>query len=336
MDFEQRIIAFATLGKKIKAMPGAELEELALRATSKNNWFTRENVRLAMDGLIRYLEEEKLRSWLSSYELPDRDPKVVGVVMAGNIPLVGFHDFLAVLMSGNILLAKLSSQDPYLLPFIANDLIAIEPAFAERINFVDRLAGMDAVIATGSDNSARYFKFYFGKNPHIIRQNRSSCAILNGDENAADFSGLGKDVFQYYGLGCRNVSKIFVPNGYHFNELLDNLAPFHTIIEHNKYQNNYDYNKSIYLVNRVHHFDNGFLLLTEDKALVSPISVLFFEYYESVQDLTEKLDRQQTKIQVTTSKDGWFPGSIPLGKAQQPELWDYADGVNTMLFLTSI
>lgn len=336
MDFEQRIIAFATLGKKIKAMPGAELEELALRAASKNNWFTRENVRLAMDGLIRYLEEEKLRSWLSSYELPDRDPKVVGVVMAGNIPLVGFHDFLAVLMSGNILLAKLSSQDPYLLPFIANDLIAIEPAFAERINFVDRLAGMDAVIATGSDNSARYFKFYFGKNPHIIRQNRSSCAILNGDENAADFSGLGKDVFQYYGLGCRNVSKIFVPNGYHFNELLDNLAPFHTIIEHNKYQNNYDYNKSIYLVNRVHHFDNGFLLLTEDKALVSPISVLFFEYYESVQDLTEKLDRQQTKIQVTTSKDGWFPGSIPLGKAQQPELWDYADGVNTMLFLTSI
>lgn len=336
MDFEQRIIAFATLGKKIKAMPGAELEELALRAASKNNWFTRENVRLAMDGLIRYLEEEKLRSWLSSYELPDRDQKVVGVVMAGNIPLVGFHDFLAVLMSGNILLAKLSSQDPYLLPFIANDLIAIEPAFAERINFVDRLAGMDAVIATGSDNSARYFKFYFGKNPHIIRQNRSSCAILNGDENAADFSGLGKDVFQYYGLGCRNVSKIFVPNGYHFNELLDNLAPFHTIIEHNKYQNNYDYNKSIYLVNRVHHFDNGFLLLTEDKALVSPISVLFFEYYESVQDLTEKLDRQQTKIQVTTSKDGWFPGSIPLGKAQQPELWDYADGVNTMLFLTSI
>lgn len=336
MDFEQRIIAFATLGKKIKAMPGAELEELALRAASKNNWFTRENVRLAMDGLIRYLEEEKLRSWLSSYELPDRDPKVVGVVMAGNIPLVGFHDFLAVLMSGNILLAKLSSQDPYLLPFIANDLIAIEPAFAERINFVDRLAGMDAVIATGSDNSARYFKFYFGKNPHIIRQNRSSCAILNGDENAADFSGLGKDVFQYYGLGCRNVSKIFVPNGYHFNELLDNLAPFHTIIEHNKYQNNYDYNKSIYLVNRVHHFDNGFLLLTEDKALVSPISVLFFEYYESVPDLTEKLDRQQTKIQVTTSKDGWFPGSIPLGKAQQPELWDYADGVNTMLFLTSI
>ncbi|WP_026135888.1 acyl-CoA reductase [Nafulsella turpanensis] len=335
MTLSNRIAALAALGQLVRNFSDEEKEQLYYKAAAHNSWFTRENVLLALDGISRYLDEEKLKQWLSRYDLPDENPapKKVGVVMAGNIPLVGFHDFLSVLVTGHILYAKLSSQDPALLPFLANELCEIEPAFRKQINFADKLTGMDAMIATGSDNSSRYFEYYFSKLPHIIRKNRSSCAVLDGSESTDELFRLGLDITQYFGLGCRNVSKLFVPENYNFSPLLDALEPYNSLRNHHKYVNNYDYNKSIYLVNRVAHLDNGFLMLKEDQAFVSPISVVYYEHYSSKEELQEKLNSQAAKIQCVV---GHEDGQINFGTAQEPELWDYADGVDTLEFLTQL
>ncbi len=336
MTLEEKLKAFSDLGTRLRNLDPAEVEEISLKAASKNRWFTPENIKLSLEGIIAYLQEESLTKWVKPYEFTESTPLRIGIVMAGNIPLVGFHDFLTVLMSNHIVVAKLSSQDPYLLPYVVRMLIAIEPAFASRIEFVDLLTKMDAVIATGSDNSARYFHYYFGKIPHIIRKNRSSCGIIDGKENEGDYHQLGKDIFQYYGLGCRNISKVFVPEGYDFSPFLKALRHYKNILEHNKYQNNYDYNKSIYLVNRVPHLDTEFLLLTEETALVSPISVLFYEYYADQEALAARLKALEEKLQVIASSAGWFRNSVPFGTVQKPALWDYADGVDTMQFLLNL
>jgi hypothetical protein len=256
--------------------------------------------------------------------------------MAGNIPLVGFHDFLSVLISGHFLLAKLSSDDDVLMRKLANMLVAIEPAFANNFEFVDLLKEADAIIATGSDNTARYFEYYFSKRPHIIRKNRTSVGILTGHEETEDLRNLGEDIFRYYGLGCRNVSKVFVPEGYTFDKLFEANEHRQNILEHHKYHNNYDYNKSILLVNREPHFDNGFLLITPSQQLVSPISVLFYETFSSLHDLRAKLTAVKDKLQCVVSAHGWLEGSIPFGQAQCPMVWDYADGVDTLNFLQKL
>ncbi|MES2733557.1 MAG: acyl-CoA reductase [Bacteroidota bacterium] len=338
MNLDQRIDSFAALGDFLLSPEGKQaIEGWAWRAEAHNGWFTPANTKEALDSLARgFLDKQKLSEWVAKYSLSNIKPRRVGVVMAGNIPAVGFHDMLCVLISGHQLLAKLSSQDSILLKEIAAILVKINPEWAEYIQFVERLNDAEAIIATGSDNSARYFHYYFGKKPHIIRQNRTTCAILTGNENDTDLFNLGKDVFQYFGLGCRNVSKLFVPAGYNFNHFFESIQPLDTLIQHAKYQNNYDYNKSIFLINLVPHLDNGFLMLTENTALVSPMSVVYFEEYADKAEIDSKVGIYRDKIQGIVSSQGWYPGSISFGEAQKPQLSDYADGVDTMIFLTSL
>ncbi|KAA5540112.1 acyl-CoA reductase [Adhaeribacter rhizoryzae] len=336
MTLPERINAFVSLGEELKNLSPAQKQEIIFRAGNANSWFDANNVTNALNGIIYLLDKENLQDWLFVYDLENITPKKVGVIMAGNIPMVGFHDFLSVLLSGHYLHAKLSSEDNYLMKMLAERLVNIEPRFAERIYFVELLKEADAIIATGSDNTARYFEYYFSKKPHIIRKNRTSLGILTGEETTADFRALAEDIFSYYGLGCRNVSKVLVPESYSFTPFYDAIASFKYILDHNKYQNNYDYNKSILLVNRAEHFDNGFLLLTPSEQLVSPISVLFYQTYASADDLKNQLEAVKDKTQVIVSADGWYPNSIAFGQAQCPAVWDYADGVDTLTFLSKL
>ena len=335
LNHASRLAAFAALGQRLAALTDDELTDIAARARNRNGWFDLPNVRTAIAGIAHQLEEPKLSQWAGRYRAEPEQPRQVGVVMAGNIPLVGFHDMLCVLLSGHTLLAKPSKDDTVLMLWIAKELTEIEPAFTERINFVERLNAADAFIATGSDNTARYFEFYFKNKPHLIRRNRTSLGILTGRETAEELAQLGPDIFQYYGLGCRNVSKLYVPEGYDFVPLLDALQPWQTVLNHHKYQNNYDYNKSILLVNAVPHFDNGFLLLTEREAPVSPISVVHYSTYTQEIDLLDQLTNVAAQTQCLVSAGGRYPGSFPFGQAQYPSVADYADGIDTMEFLAA-
>jgi len=335
-----RLAAFVALGQRLTALVSAdhteELTELAARARNQNNWFDRPNVLVALSGIAHLLQEDALHAWAARYPPEPTTPRLIGVVMAGNIPLVGFHDALCVLLSGHLLLAKLSKDDTVLMRWVLDELTSLEPRFAAHIQLADRLNAADAFIATGSDNTARYFEYYFGRKPNIIRRNRTSLAILTGRETDHDLGLLGEDIFRYYGLGCRNVSKLYVPEGYDFTPLLDALQPWHHVLEHNRYQNNYDYNKSILLVNRVPHLDSGFLLLTPGVQLVSPISVLHHAAYTSEVDLLDQLTDAAAQTQCLVSGGGLYPGSFPFGRAQRPAVTDYADGVDTMAFLAEI
>ncbi|TAE37261.1 MAG: acyl-CoA reductase [Runella slithyformis] len=337
MNIPQRIAPFVQLGELLKAdyqQPGASA--LIQKSYLQNYWFTPAFTAQSLQAIAEhYLDADKLRAWLADYELAPVDvPQKIGVVMAGNIPAVGFHDALCVLISGHHLLAKLSTDDRTLLSFLLEKLVEIEPSLANRITLVERLNAADAYIATGSDNTSRYFEYYFAKKPHIIRRNRTSVGVLNGQETSTELAALGQDILQYFGLGCRNVSKVFVPEGYDFTPFYEAIEPLtDTYKHHHKYFNNYEYNRSVLLVNRETHLDNGFLIVRPSEGLVSPISVLFYETYASVSDLEEKMAAQADKIQCVVSSGGWFNGSLPLGCAQQPNLYDYADGVDTMQFL---
>ncbi len=306
----------------------------------KNAWFTEENVRNAITSISESLKEKNIKKWIKPYIKKfnnNRISKRVGVVMAGNIPVVGFHDFLCVLISGNTFAGKLSSQDPELLPAIAKVLIDIEPEFKNKIEFTEeKLTNFDAIIATGSDNTSRYFEYYFGKYPNIIRKNRNGVAVISGNETHDELRLLGQDIFMYFGLGCRNVSKIFVPKAYSFDKFIDAVKSFEDVINHCKYRNNYDYYKSIYLINKTAHLDNGFLMLKEDKGFGSPISVLYFEYYENKNELNNLLNSNADKIQCLISNDKEINSCISFGTSQSPQLWDYADGIDTMEFLLGV
>jgi len=352
MNLEQRIKAFAKLGEALRdeiRNPKSEIRN------HTNGWFTSENITTAIFSIANNLTKEKLEKWLEKYQITNHQSPItnhqsVGVIMAGNIPLVGFHDFLCVLISGNIFVGKLSSDDKILLPKIAEILIEIEPKFKEKIFFVENfhiskspklsIRNPKFFIATGSDNSARYFEYYFEKYPSIIRKNRNSIAILNGSETPEEMRGLGKDVFQYFGLGCRNVSKIFVPEKYDFDIFFKAIYEYQNVINNNKYANNYDYNKTVYLMSKYKILDNGFLLLKEDNALTSPVAVVFYEYYKNIKSLEEKLIEEQNKIQCIVFNSQFHStlerARVRCGNAQSPELWDYADGVDTLNFLLEL
>lgn len=336
MTLENRIDAFVKLGKELQNLAPEDRQALAQVARAKNTWFTEENVFSALDGIIAMLEEQHLLEWLYPYQLQQVTPKKVGVVMPGNIPMAGFHDFLAVIISGHYLLAKLHADDDVLMRRIANMLVALEPAIANQFEFVDMLKSADAIIATGSGNTARSFEYYFAKRPHIIRKNRHSIGILTGHEEKDDLAALGNDIFQYYGLGCRNVAKVFVPEGYTFDKFYEANQHRENILEHHRYNNNYDYNKSILLVNREEHFDNGFLLIKKSDQMISPISVLFYDTFKSLSDLREKLAAVKDKTQCLLSAHGWFEGSVQFGDAHLPMAWDYADKVDTLKFLKKL
>ncbi len=336
MKLEDRIEAFVALGNRIALLTESEKQSIADGAAQSNSWFTYESAITALTGIRHFLDKDSLTEWTSKYEFAEIKQKAVGVAMAGNIPLVGFHDILCILITGHQVLAKRSSQDSYLITLLCDWLIEINPDFRTKIKFEERLNGVDAVIATGSDNSSRYFEYYFRKIPHVIRKNRTSYAVLMGEESSELLTELGKDVFTYFGLGCRNVSKLYVPEDYKFIQLLDSWEVYQPIINHHKYANNYDYQKSIMLVNGVPFFDNGFVMLTANEGLVSPISVIFYETYTDLADLNIKLEANKEKTQCIVSADGWFANSVAFGKTQTPDVWDYADQVDTLTFLTSI
>ena len=336
-DSAHLINVFSELGLRL-IEPNEEFSALIEDQKFHNPWFTAENVFHALRSIGASLNKADLTTWLSSYKIHPGTPKRVGLILAGNIPLVGFHDVLCVLVTGNYALIKASSQDSKLITYVLQMLTDIEPAFAERYSFVERLENFDAVIATGSNNSSRYFDYYFGKVPNIIRKNRSSIAVLSGSETRQQLHELGKDIFDYYGLGCRNVSKLMVPADYLFNGFFEAIEGYQPVINHHKYANNYDYNKSIFLVNCEEHLDNGFLLLKENKKIASPLAVLYFEYYDSVEAVEAELIEKNEHIQCVISALPLDIKSqvVSFGHSQEPALWDYADGVDTMAFLTGL
>ncbi len=305
-------------------------------AEVKNKWFTQENIKYSLNGISQMLDETKLTKWSSGYSFKHNDPKVIGIAMAGNIPLVGFHDYLCILMSGHQAQIKLSSQDDLLLPYVHEILLSIEPRFMDQLTWVDKLSGYDAAIATGSDNTGRYFSYYFREVPHIIRKNRASCAVLIGKETEDELEALAKDVFTYFGLGCRNVSKVYIPEEYDLIPLLRCWEKFVWITNHNKYANNYTYQKSIHLINQKHFYDNSACLLIEDERLVSPIAVVYYEKYSDQEDLKQRISKWTDKLQCIVSARGWYKESIAFGKAQMPAVTDYADGVDTLAFLSKL
>ena len=313
-----------------------DFENLIQLSQSHNGWYTPENVYFSIQSWATALTEENLDQWLAAYNLEINEAKNVGLILAGNIPLVGFHDFLSVLISGNNVLIKTSSNDQFLLPFLAKYLIAIEPEFSNKINFVEgKLENFDAVIATGSNNTARYFEYYFKDKPSIIRKNRNSIAVLNGKETKEQLIALGEDIFRYFGLGCRNVSKLFVPKGYSFNAFFEAIFEYQDIIHYEKYANNYDYNKAVFLMSNFKLLDNGFLTIKEDSSYASPISSVFYEFYDSIEELQIRLRSESEQIQCIVSNN-LVENSIDFGQSQRPNLWDYADNVDTISFLLTI
>ena len=352
MDLEKRINAFVELGKFLGQFGSVEFQknESVLHnelffdgfkhqiklAEEHNRWFTLENLTHVFKGWSNNLTDSNIKNWLSKYDFNNVKPKTVAIIMAGNIPLVGFHDFISVLISGHEVLVKQSSNDKHLLPYLAKYLEYVQSDFKGKIHFTEeKLTNFDAVIATGSDNTARYFEYYFKDKPSIVRKNRNSVAVLTGNENHEDFENLSEDIFRYYGLGCRNVSKLFVPKNYNFDAFFKGMYKWHNIIEQNKYANNYDYNKAVYLMSEFDMLDNGFLMIKEDSSYASPIATVFYEYYEDFDTLEQKLNAESHNIQcIIASKE--INNSIPFGQAQNPQLWDYADNVDTISFLLKI
>ena len=305
-------------------------------AQEHNGWFTKNNILFTLASWSKSLTNSNINKWLEKYNFNIKEPKTTAIIMAGNIPLVGFHDFISVLISGHNVLAKQSSNDQHILPFLAKYLEHIEPSLKEKIQFTnDKLEKFDAVIATGSDNTARYFEYYFKNKPSIIRKNRNSVAILTGNETKEQLEGLSEDIFRYYGLGCRNVSKLFVPKGYNFDLFFEAMYEWHPIINENKYANNYDYNKAVYLMSEFDILENGFLMLKQDEHYGSPIATLFYENYETTEDLISTLKKNEDKIQCIVS-DNLFENEIKFGQTQNPKLWNYADEIDTVDFLLKI
>lgn len=335
MEFEERLNSFVQLGYSLGSIDAAAMNSLYEQAGNQNAWFTPENIKTSLTGVSKLLREDDLRRWLSPYNLRTAAaPKTVGLILAGNIPLAGFHDILTVLITGNTALIKPSSKDAVLTDFILRRLVSIEPRFRDRISYAETLKNFDAIIATGSDNTSRYFEYYFGRYPSVIRKNRTSCAIITGDETPEALTALGKDIFTYFGLGCRNVSKLFVPRDYNVQLLFSTWEPYSGIIHHHKYFNNYEYQKAILIINKTPFVDGGFVLLTASDKLVSPVSTVYYEEYSSDGHLGSLLANHAAKIQCTVGTHAL--SNVPFGEAQFPKPADYADGVDTVQFLLGL
>ncbi|WP_431166221.1 acyl-CoA reductase [Tenacibaculum halocynthiae] len=305
-------------------------------AGENNTWFTSDNLFFATQSWAEALTTDNLTQWTKNEQLGKGTSKNVAVIMAGNIPLVGFHDFLSVLISGHSITVKQSSNDKHLLPLLAKYLEYVTPELKGKIVFTnEKLTTFDAVIATGSNNTARYFEYYFKNKPNIIRKSRNSVAVITGNETEGDLENLSDDIFKYFGLGCRSVSKLFVPKNYNFDSFFKGMYKRHEIINNAKYANNYDYNKAVYLMSEFDILENGFLMIKEDKSYASPIASVFYEYYDNSDDLKIKLFQDKEQIQCITSNN-FIENEIPFGHTQKPKLWDYADGINTLDFLTNL
>lgn len=334
MNSDQRITTLAKWGQYMSKDLNYQ-EDLWQQAQAENGWFTAESIKTASQAIITaMLQEKQLEQWLGRYPSSSAtSPKTIGLVLAGNLPLVGFHDVLCVLASGHKAQVKMSSKDKVLLPYWIERLAEIDSTLAGRVQFVDRLEGFDAVIATGNNNSARYFNYYFGKVPHIIRKNRSAAAILTGEESPAEMAALGQDMFTYFGLGCRNVSKWWIPEALELPPLLDQLQSWEKLMDHHKWKNNYDYHRSLLLLNKTPHLATGFMMLVENEAVSAPLSVIHYSRYTNAEDLDLQIRAQRQNIQCMVSNYIDRDDVIPLGTSQQPSLWDYADKEDTMAFL---
>ncbi len=335
---QQFIDKFSFLGRQM-AETDFVPEDILEQARAENPWFTGAQIRHAiMSMAIDWLQTEKLEKWLAGYSdyFPTKQPHNIGLVMAGNIPLAGFQDLLCVLASGNKALIKTSSKDRVLTHFMIQAIERIWPEMNARIKIIEKLKSADAVIATGSNNSGRYFEQYFSKYPHIIRKNRNAVAVLSKDDNLKTIEAFGHDIFQYYGLGCRNVSKLMLPQGFDFDTFFIGLQSFSDIISHYKYKNNYEYNRTLLLLNKEKHYASDFLILKEDRVIASPVSVLNYEYYTDKEQLEKAFEGQAEQIQCIVSNMPLTMHYVKPGQAQRPALWDYADGVNTLDFLKSL
>jgi len=346
MTLNEHIEAFSELGKFLEQFfndSNTKDDEFSQRLATEieaavhyNGWFTKNNVRFSLKQWQLALTEDNLSAWLKNYNINTKTPKTIGLILAGNVPLVGFHDVLSVLVTGHNVLIKYSSNDQRLLPLLLEKLKAINSKYNERIKTAkDQLKGFDAVIATGSNNTSRYFNYYFKNVPSIIRKNRHSVAILTGEESPEQIQLLANDIFRYYGLGCRNVSKLLVPEGYNFNTFFENIMNWSEVINDNKYANNYDYNKAVYLMSGANMLDNNFVLLKEDKGFSSPIGVLFQDSYKNLEELEEILAEEKDNLQCVVSNN-LQPHHIYFGETQHPKLWDYADNIDTVEFLLKV
>ena len=350
MLLENRINAFVEFGKFLSQFSNEKVEKKEnilfndlfydafnlqiKRAKEFNGWFTEDNILFSFESWSKQLNYNKLNNWTSTYTF-NTSEKNIAIIMAGNIPLVGFHDFLSVLISGHSVIVKQATNDKHFLPLIAKYLEHVETGFKDKISFTEeKLGNFDAAIATGSNNTARYFEYYFGKYPNIIRKNRNSVAVITGNETEEELKGLGEDIFRYFGLGCRSVSKIFVPKDYDFDHIFRAIFDYQDVINYKKYENNYDYNKAVYLMSEFKLLENGFLMLKEDESYSSPIASLFYEYYDDLNELQRKLNNDKDKIQCVVCNS--LEGSIQFGQTQQPSLTDYADGVDTLEFLSQL
>ncbi|HLF64022.1 MAG TPA: acyl-CoA reductase [Saprospiraceae bacterium] len=336
MTLQEKIKVLVSLGAYLLQYD-ERLQAHVHRASIDNPWFTLENIRYALNEIAgRMLNENALLQWTKSLKTSDKLRRV-GVIMAGNIPVVGFHDLLCVFMSGNISVIKLSEKDKYLIPFMIKILEELDPRTSRYFEIVDKLTDIDAVIATGSNNSARYFEYYFAKYPHIIRRNRNAVAILDGKESDDELSGLCDDIFIYFGLGCRSVSHCFVPAGYDFTRLIEQMKRYEPLSNHNKYRNNLDYNMALQMLNKIPHIAVPNLILLENATLISPVGCLYYSFYQNKESLYKQLQLQCTEIQcVVTNHDVSGLPCIRFGKAQQPALDDYADGIDTLAFLQNL
>lgn len=330
MNLAERIDLMVSLGKYLLS-DDEDWATVKQKAFEKNGWFTPEFINLAVNNIVtEFLQKDKLEIWAASYYLDDNImAKNVGIVMAGNIPLVGFHDFLSVFIAGHRQTIKLSSKDDALLKHIADKLSEWHPSLHESIVFADMLKGCDAYIATGSNNTARYFDYYFGRYPNIIRRNRTSVTLVTGNETLPELELLADDVHVYFGLGCRNVTKMYVPAGYDFVPLLNAFKKYSYFSNHTKYRNNYDYNLALLIMNNVYYITNESILLVENEAFFSPISQLNFSFYTDIIEVKKQLENDEN-IQCVAGDN------IPFGKAQLPSLTNYADGIDTMQFLLSL
>lgn len=315
------------------------LRAVMQRSYYHNQWFTIDNQEQAIRAIAEeYLDGKKLEQWATSYSIEEPETvKTIGLVMAGNIPLVGFHDWLSVFVAGHRAQIKLSEKDQFLMPYLMKLLTSFDQRVDQYVDFVPRLSGFDAVIATGSNNSSRYFEAYFGKYPHIIRKNRNAVAVLDGTETREELQKLGEDVFQFFGLGCRNIAKLYVPRGYDFAPLMETLHEFRNLVLHNKYKNNFDYNYAIYVMNKTEYMANGCVILTENDAIASHIAGLYYEYYDDRSELEQQLLNRCAAIQCVVGHESiaGLP-TFSFGQAQRPALDDYADGVDTLDFLRKL
>lgn len=330
MDLQVRIELMTQLGNYL-LKNGEEWREVCKYASQKNGWFIEPFIENAATEIVQqFLQKDKLENWASHYHLNDTvTPVNVGIVMAGNIPLVGFHDMLACFICGHNQTIKLSSKDEVLLPHLINYLISLNEEVATKIKFADNLKNCDAYIATGSNNTGKYFEQYFGKYPNIIRKNKTSVAVLDGNETAEELKYLSEDVNLYFGLGCRNVTHIFVPENYNFEALLNAFNTYLFFADHHKYKNNYDYQLSLLLLNHQYYMTNGSVLLSENKSLFSPISHLFYSYYKKDEEMLSETEKENLQCIVGHNY-------LPFGAAQEPGLFEYADGVDTMQFLLAL